>query len=73
MRPSNKSGKQDSFRHRKGHIVCSPSFCWGGGGLNLPPHFQEGGGLAGPQFLEVGCSERGVRLFLVRGKFVQEK
>ena len=35
----------------------------GGGGLNLLPDFQKGGGLTGPQFLEGGCWERGGDFF----------
>ena len=34
--------------------MCTHSFLRGGGGLNLQPIFQKGGGgLAGPQILEV--------------------
>ena len=37
-----------------------PPFSPGGGGLNLQPNFQKGGGgLAGPQLLKGGCWERG--------------
>ena len=47
-----------------------PLFCWGvgGGGLNLQPSFQDGGGgLTGPQLLEGCCWERGGWPFLGGG------
>ena len=42
-------------------ILCTPRFCYGGGGggLNCQPNSQKGGrGLARPQFLEGRCWER---------------
>ena len=39
-----------------------------GGGLNLLPNLQKGGGMTGPRFLEGGCRERGGEIAIFQQK-----
>ena len=49
-------------------IVCTPLFCWGGGGVEHPTKFSKReGGLTESQFLDGGCWEREGDFFQRRG------
>ena len=59
---NNKNEGENEKYHKDTHSVHPPPFLLGGC-LSLRPNFQRGRGLAGSQFLEGGCWERGVTFF----------
>ena len=59
---SNKNEGENEKYHKDTHSVHPPPFLLGGC-LSLRPNFQRARGLAGSQFLEGGCWERGVTFF----------
>ena len=59
---NNKNEGENEKYHKDTHSVHPPSLsAWGM--FEPPTNFQRGRGLAGSQFLEGGCWERGVTFF----------
>ena len=65
--------KTEIKNFRSGGIVCTPHPFYWGGGLNLQPNFQKGGGLDRTQLLERGCWERGDDFFQGGGVHFSQK
>ena len=59
---NNENEGENEKYHKDTHSVHPPTFLLGGC-LSLRSNFQRGRGLAGSQFLEGGCWERGVTFF----------